>query len=112
MRGQRPSDAALSRIGSEVVVLHDGDLWKIHLHAPDVEVARRPWRAGRDRPLLVGRPARADVHPAGPDQATMSTLSPMVPPRFLVARLKRWITLLDSHINFGDLSLPEPASPR
>jgi hypothetical protein len=109
VRGQRPSDAALSRIGSEVVVLHDGDLWKIHLHAPDVEVARAAlgglgeivrcsWDDLHEQMSI--RPARAnsdDIHIMTDGAASLSRREAEA----------LGITLLDSHINLGDISLPE-----
>ena len=109
VRGQRPSDAALFRIGSEVVVLNHGDLWKIHLHASDVAVARAAlgrlgeiirWSWDDLYEQMSTRPARAnrdDVHIMTDGAASLSRREAEA----------LGITLLDSHINLGDISLPE-----
>ena len=109
VRGQRPSDAALSCIGSEVVVLDNGDLWKIHLHASDVAVARAAlgklgeivrWSWDDLYEQMSIRPARAssdDVHIMTDGAASLSRREAEA----------LGITLLDSHINLGDVSLPE-----
>ena len=109
VHGPRPSDAELSRIGSEVVVLDNGDLWKIHLHAPDVVVARAAlgrlgeivrWSWDDLHEQMSTRPARAnsdDVHIMTDGAASLSRREAEA----------LGITLLDSHINLGDISLPE-----
>ena len=109
VHGPRPSDAELSRIGSEVVVLDNGDLWKIHLHAPDVVVARAAlgrlgeivrWSWDDLHQQMSTRPARAnsdDVHIMTDGAASLSRREAEA----------LGITLLDSHINLGDISLPE-----
>lgn len=109
VRGPRPSDAALSRIGGEIVILHDGDLWKIHLHAPDMDVARAAlgglgeivrWSWDDLHEQISIRPAAAnsdDVHVMTDGAASLSRRDAE----------SLGITLLDSHINVGDLSLPE-----
>ncbi len=109
VRGPRPPDAALSHIGGEVVVLHEGDLWKIHLHAPDVDVARAAlgelgeivrWSWDDLHEQMSIRPAAGngdDVHIMTDGAASLSRRDAEA----------LGITLLDSHINLGDLSLPE-----
>ena len=109
VHGPRPSDSELSRIGSEVVVLDNGDLWKIHLHAPDVVVARAAlgrlgeivrWSWDDLHEQMSTRPARAnsdDVHIMTDGAASLSRREAEA----------LGITLLDSHINLGDISLPE-----
>jgi hypothetical protein len=109
VRGPRLSDAALSRIGAEVVVLRDGDLWKIHLHAPDVDVARAAlgelgeivrWSWDDLHEQMSIQPAAGngdDVHIMTDGAASLSRRDAEA----------LGITLLDSHINLGDLSLPE-----
>jgi hypothetical protein len=109
VRGRRPSDAALSRIGGEVVVLSDGDLWKIHLHSPDVdaarvalsglgEIVRWSWDDLHEQMSIQPAAGNADdVHIMTDGAASLSRREAEV----------LGITLLDSHINAGDLSLPE-----
>jgi len=107
--GQRPPDEALSGIGSEVVALREGELWKIHLHARDVEVARKAlgglgevvgwsWDDLGEQmsasPVVAGE---ADVHIVTDGAASLSRR----------AAEALGVTLLDSHIDFGDRSLPE-----
>jgi hypothetical protein len=108
VRGPRPSDAALARIGSEVVVLHHGDLWKVHLHAADVDKARAAlgglgeivrWSWDDLHEQMSVRPAETniDVHIMTDGAASLSRREAE----------KLGVTLLDSHVNLGDISLPE-----
>jgi DegV family protein with EDD domain len=109
VRGPRPSDAALSRIGSEVVVLNNGDLWKIHLHAPDVEVAR----AALGRLGEIVRWSWDDLHEqmsVRPAEGNSDHVHVMTDGASSLSRREAealGITLLDSHVNLRDLSLPE-----
>ena len=108
VRGPRPADAALSRIGSEVVILSHGDLWKVHLHAPDVDKARAAlgglgeilrWSWDDLHEQMSVRPAEAniEVHIMTDGAASLSRREAD----------ELGVTLLDSHINLGDISLPE-----
>jgi DegV family protein with EDD domain len=107
--GQRPPDEALAGIGSEVVALREGELWKIHLHARDVEVARKAlgglgevvgWSWDDLGEQMWASPAAAnegDVHIVTDGAASLSRR----------AAEALGVTLLDSHIDVGDRSLPE-----
>jgi DegV family protein with EDD domain len=107
--GQRPLDEALAGIGSEVVALRQGELWKVHLHARDVEVARAAlgglgeivgWSWDDLGEQMSASPAVAsesDVHIVTDGAASLSRR----------AAESLGVTLLDSHIDFGDRSLPE-----
>jgi uncharacterized protein len=107
--GQRSPDEALARIGSEVVALREGDFWKIHLHAADAGAARTAlgglgevveWAWDDLAEQMSARPAVAgedDVHIVTDGAASLS--------RRQAEALG--ISLLDSHIDFGDRSLPE-----
>jgi len=107
--GQRPTGETLAAIGSEVVALREGELWKIHLHARDVEVARKAlgglgevvgWSWDDLGEQMSSSPAVAnegDVHIVTDGAASLSRR----------AAEALGVTLLDSHIDFGDRSLPE-----
>jgi len=107
--GQRPPDEALASIGSEVVALREGELWKIHLHARNVEMARSAlgglgevvgWSWDDLAEQMSASPAEAgeqDVHIVTDGAASLSRR----------AAEALGVTLLDSHIDFGDRSLPE-----
>ena len=107
--GQRPPDEALVAIGSEVVALREGDLLKIHLHARDIEMARAAlgglgevvgWSWDNLGEQMSASPAASsefDVHIVTDGAASLSRR----------AAEALGVTLLDSHIDFGDRSLPE-----
>ena len=107
--GRRPPDEQLASIGSEVVALREGGLWKIHLHAHDVEVARAAlgglgevvaWSWDDLHDQMSSSPAVAnegDVHIVTDGAASLSRREAEA----------LGVTLLDSHIDLGDRSLPE-----
>ena len=107
--GGRPSDEVLAGIGSEVVALREGELWKIHLHAHDAEKARVAlgglgevvgWSWDDLGEQMSSSPAVAnesDVHIVTDGAASLSRREAEA----------LGVTLLDSHIDFGDRSLPE-----
>ena len=107
--GQRPPDDALASIGSEVVALREGELWKVHLHTRDVEVARAAlgglgevvgWAwddLGEQMSTSLAASSESDVHIVTDGAASLSRR----------AAEALGVTLLDSHIDFGDRSLPE-----
>ncbi|HEX7499046.1 MAG TPA: DegV family protein, partial [Polyangia bacterium] len=107
--GQRPPHETLARVGSEVVALREGDLWKIHLHAPDANAARAAlgdlgevvgWSWDDLGEQISASPAVAgegDVHLVTDGAASLSRREAEA----------LGVTLLDSHIDFGDRSLPE-----
>ena len=107
--GRRPPDETLARLGSEVVALREGDLWKIHLHAPDATAARVAlgglgevvgWSWDDLGEQISASPAVAsesDVHIVTDGAASLSRREAEA----------LGVTLLDSHIDFGDRSLPE-----
>ncbi len=108
-RGSAPKDEALARIGREVIALREGDLWKVHLHADDVEAARQAlgglgevvrWSWDDLQEQMAQSPAVAkagQVHIVTDGAASLSRRDAEA----------LGITLLDSHIDFGDRSLPE-----
>lgn len=107
--GSAPKDDALSRIGHEVIALREGDLWKIHLHADDVEVARKSlgalgevvrWSWDDLQAQIAHSPAVAKAGAVHVVTDGASSLS-----RTEAEALG--VTLLDSHIDFGDRALPE-----
>jgi uncharacterized protein len=107
--GSSPTDDALARIGHDVVALREADLWKIHLHADDVDAARQSlgklgevvrWSWDDLQEQMAQSPAVArpgEVHIVTDGASSLS--------RRQAEALG--ITLLDSHIDFGDRSLPE-----
>jgi DegV family protein with EDD domain len=107
--GSAPSDDVLARIGHEVIALREGDLWKIHLHADDVDVARGAlgrlgevvrWSWDDLHEQISQRPAVAntdEVHIVTDGAASLSRREAEA----------LGVTLLDSHVDFGDRSLPE-----
>ena len=107
--GHRPPDEALAGIGSEVVALREGELWKIHLHAPDADKARVAlgelgevvgWAWDDLGEQMSASPAVAnegDVHIVTDGAASLSRREAEA----------LGVTLLDSHIDVGDRSLPE-----
>lgn len=107
--GAASPDPWLARLGTDVVVLREGPLWKIHLHADDVDVARSElgkmgevvawsWDDLREQanatPLVAGE---GDVHVVTDGAASLS--------RRQAEALG--VTLLDSYVDLGDRSLPE-----
>lgn len=107
--GRVPEDDALARIGHEVIALRDGALWKIHLHAEDVDVARASlgalgevvrWSWDDLQAQIARSPAVAragEVHVVTDGASSLSRCEADA----------LGVTLLDSHIDFGDRSLPE-----
>jgi DegV family protein with EDD domain len=107
--GSRPPDEALAGIGSEVVALREGELWKIHLHAHDVIAARAAlgdfgevvgWSwddLGEQMSTSPAVAGESDVHIVTDGAASLSRREAEA----------LGVTLLDSHIDFGDRSLPE-----
>jgi len=107
--GHRLSDQALSSVGSDVVVLREGDVWKVHLHAHDAEKARVAlgglgevvgWSWDDLGEQMSASPAVAnegDVHIVTDGAASLSRREAEA----------LGVTLLDSHVDFGDRSLPE-----
>jgi DegV family protein with EDD domain len=107
--GHLPPDEALAGIGSEVVALREGELWKIHLHARDAEEARVAlgglgevvgWSwddLGEQMSASLAVANEGDVHIVTDGAASLSRREAEA----------LGVTLLDSHIDFGDRSLPE-----
>jgi DegV family protein with EDD domain len=107
--GQPPPDARLAGIGSEVVALREGSLWKIHLHADDAAVARAAlgevgevvaWSWDDLGEQIAARPRVAgegEVHVVTDGAASLSR----------AAAEALGVTLLDSHVDLGERSLPE-----
>jgi len=107
--GSVPGDEVLARIGHEVIALREGDLWKVHLHADDVDVARRSlgalgevvrWSWDDLAEQIAQSPAVAkagEVHVVTDGASSLSRREAEA----------LGITLLDSHVDFGDRSLPE-----
>jgi DegV family protein with EDD domain len=108
-RGSSPAEEVLARIGHEVIALREGDLWKIHLHADDVEVARTQlgrlgevvgwsWDDLHEQAAQVPAVAKpGEVHIVTDGAASLSRREAEA----------LGVTLLDSHVDFGDRSLPE-----
>jgi uncharacterized protein len=108
-QGSSPADDVLARIGHEVIALREGELWKIHLHADDVEVARGQlgrlgevvgwsWDDLHEQVAQVPAVAKAgEVHIVTDGAASLSRREADA----------LGVTLLDSHVDFGDRSLPE-----
>ncbi len=107
--GVRPPDEQLARIGSEVVALRDGALWKVHLHAADAERARAAlaevgevlaWSWDDLHEQVSSSPPVAgegEVHVVTDGAASLSRR----------AAEALGVTLLDSHVELGGRSLPE-----
>jgi len=106
---RRPPHEALAGLGSELVTVREGELWKIHLHARDAKKARLAlgglgevvgWSWDDLGEQMSASPAVAnegDVHIVTDGAASLS--------RREAEGLG--VTLLNSHIDFGDRSLPE-----
>jgi DegV family protein with EDD domain len=107
--GAPPPDQRLCGLGSEVVALRDGALWKIHLHADDSRAARQAlgelgevlaWSwddlqaQTASSPRVVGE---NEVHIVTDGAASLS--------RRQADALR--VSLLDSLVNLGECSLPE-----
>jgi uncharacterized protein len=107
--GSCAPDKALAKIGREVVALREGELWKIHLHAHDVtsarvalgdlgEVVGWSWDdLGEQMSASLAVAGESDVHIVTDGAASLSRREAEA----------LGVTLLDSHIDFGDRSLPE-----
>ena len=107
--GMDVPDKHLASIGTDVVALREGDLWKIHLHAENAERARsalseigqvEAWSWDDLEHQIAESPAVAaagDVHIVTDGAASIA--------RRQAEALG--VTLLDSHVDFGDRSLPE-----
>jgi hypothetical protein len=107
--GMDVPDKHLASIGSDVVALREGDLWKIHLHAENADKARaalseigevEAWSWDDLEHQIAESPsvaAAGEVHIVTDGAASIS--------RRQAEALG--VTLLDSHVDFGDRSLPE-----
>jgi DegV family protein with EDD domain len=107
--GRAAPDDALTAIGSDVVALREGDLWKVHLHAENAEKARAAlsvvgevvaWSWDNLEEQAAESPsvaAEGEVHIVTDGAASVS--------RRQAEALG--VTLLDSHVDVGDRSLPE-----
>jgi DegV family protein with EDD domain len=107
--GRAAPDEALAAIGTEVVALRQGDLWKIHLHAENAETARAAlsevgevvaWSWDNLEEQSAESPsvaAEGEVHIVTDGAASVSRRQAEV----------LGVTLLDSHVDLGDRSLPE-----
>jgi len=107
--GARPPDERLARLGSEVVALREGSLWKIHLHAGDAQAARAA--LGEVGEVLAW--SWDDLHEqmsASPSVATEGEVHIVTDGAASLSRRAAealGVTLLDSHVDFGGRSLPE-----
>lgn len=107
--GRRPSDEALAWIGSEVVALRERDLWKIHLHARDMDKARAAL-GGLGEIVAWSWDDLGEQMSASPAVANESNVHIVTDGAASLCRRDAealGVTLLDSHIDFGDRSLPE-----
>lgn len=104
-----PGDEVLAHIGREVIALREGDLWKIHLHADDVHVAR-------DALARLGEVVRwswDDLKAQIAERAAPPSIGEVAIVTDGAASMSRreaealGVTLLDSHVDLGDRSLPE-----
>ena len=107
--GRRPSDEVLAGIGSEVVALREGELWKIHLHAHDAEKAR-VLLGGLGKVVGWSWDDLGEQMSASPSVANEGDVHVVTDGAASLSRREAealGVTLLDSHIDFGDRSLPE-----
>jgi len=107
--GGQPPDALLAGIGTEVVALRQGELWKVHLHAEDAQAARAAlgevaeivsWSWDDLHEQTSARPpvgGEGEVHIVTDGAASLSRREAEM----------LGVSLLDSHIDFADRSLPE-----
>jgi uncharacterized protein len=107
--GHSPTDEALGRIGREVIALREGDLWKIHLHADDMDAARKAL-GGLGEVVRWSWDDLEEQTALSPALATSGEVHVVTDGAASLSRREAealGITLLDSHIDFGDRSLPE-----
>jgi DegV family protein with EDD domain len=104
-----PPDAQLAGVGREVVALREGALWKIHLHTDDSEAARKA--LGQVGDVLawswddLGAQVSSSPPVAAEDEVHIVTDGAASLSRRAAEALG--VTLLDSHVDFGERSLPE-----
>ena len=107
--GARPPDEQLAKIGSEVVALREGPLWKIHLHAGDAQAARAA--LGQVGEVLAW--SWDDLHEqmsSSPPVAAEGEVRIVTDGAASLSRRAAealGVTLLDSHVDVGGRSLPE-----
>jgi hypothetical protein len=107
--GGQPPDQQLAGIGSEVVALREGSLWKLHLHADDSEAARAA--LGRIGEVLAWSWDDLEAQTSSsPPVAAEGEVHVVTDGAASLARGEAdalGVSLLDSLVNLGERSLPE-----